>query len=441
MQFLFLVVGLLLGCLVAWLYLRSKFGSENAKLEERNVLLAQNHEDSTKQLAQERERARKAEIELEGWKADYDNLQIRLKEQKQEVDQLQEKFKIEFKNIANDLLEDKSRRFTEQNRQNIDEILKPLNQKLKDFEAKVEKTHNETLEKNAGLIQQIVNLKEMNQQMSEEARNLTRALKGDTKTQGGWGEVILESILEKSGLIKGREYISQTRFLTEEGRRVQPDVIIKLPDDKKIIIDSKVSLIDYEKFISAEDDVEKQVCLKAHVQCIRKHIKLLSEKNYQNIYDTSPDFVLMFVAIEPAFGLALQTDNTLFQEALEKNIVVISPTTLLATLRTIASMWKQEYQNQNVREIALQAGSLYDKFVGLLSDLEDVGRRMKSSQDAYNEAMTKLTGKDNLLRKVERLKELGAENSKVIPQKWLDKAETEKEEDVEVKQPQKELFQ
>jgi len=288
------------------------------------------------------------------------------------------------------------------------------------------------------LIQQIVSLKELNQQMSEEARNLTRALKGDTKTQGSWGEIILESILEKSGLVKGREYIIQQRFLTEEGRRVQPDVIIKLPQEKRIIIDSKVSLIDYDKFVAAEDELERQVHLRNHVQSIRRHIKQLSEKNYQNIYDTSPDFVLMFLPIEPAFAVALQTDNTLFQEALEKNIVVISPTTLLATLRTIASMWKQEHQNQNVKEISKQAGGLYDKFVGLLHDLEEVGKKIKSSQDAYTDAMTKLTGQGNLLRRVEKLKELGAETNKTIPKKWLEKSQVEEIEEAEEKQ--KELF-
>lgn len=438
MQFIFLLVGIVLGGIFTWLYLRSKFVSENAKLEERNILLAQNHEVITKQVDTERERARKAENELSALRADYENLQVRLNEHKQEVEQLQERFKTEFKNIASELLEDKSKKFTEQNKQNMDQILSPLKDRLKDFEKKVDDTHKESLEKNAGLIQQIVHLKEMNQQMSDEARNLTRALKGDTKAQGTWGEVILESILEKSGLTKGREYIVQTSFLTDDGRRVQPDVIINLPEGKKIIIDSKVSLVDYEKFTSSEHETEKQSHLRNHVQSVRRHIKLLGEKNYQNIYNTSPDFVLMFIAIEPAFGVALQTDNTLFQEALEKNIVVISPTTLLATLRTIASMWKQEYQNQNVREIARQAGSLYDKFASLLSDLEDIGKRIKSSQDAYADAMTKLTGKDNLLRKVERLKELGAETSKTIPQKWLDKAETEKGE--EEKLPLKELF-
>ncbi|MDZ4844922.1 MAG: DNA recombination protein RmuC [Chitinophagales bacterium] len=438
MEILFLLIGLVIGCALAWLFLRSKFTEEIGRLSERNNLLSDNQEATSNQLEKERQQSRAAENELAKMTVSYENLQTKLSEQKKEVELLQEKFKIEFQNIANQLLEDKSKKFTEQNKQNMDEILSPLKERLKDFEKKVDDTHKETLLKNEGLIHQIKNLKELNQQMSEEARNLTRALKGDTKAQGTWGEVILESILEKSGLTKGREYTVQASFLTEDGRRVQPDVIINLPEGKKVIIDSKVSLVDYEKFTSNENETEKQLHLRAHVQSVRRHIKLLSEKNYQNIYDASPDFVLMFIPIEPAFGLALQTDNTLFQEALEKNIVVISPTTLLATLRTIASMWKQEYQNQNVREIARQAGSLYDKFVSLLSDLEDIGKRIKSSQDAYADAMTKLTGKDNLLRKVERLKELGAESSKTIPQKWLDKAETEKGE--EEKLPLKELF-
>jgi len=430
---------LLAGGLLAWFLLRSKFESEIARLTERNNHSEQNRGVLETQLSQERERLRTSENELARLSADYENMQSRLGEQRKEAEQLQERFKTEFKNIASELLEDKSKKFTEQNRQNMDEILNPLKDRLKEFESKVENTHKEALEKNAGLIQQIVHLKEMNQQMSEEARSLTRALKGDTKAQGSWGEVILESILEKSGLVKGREYIVQTRFLTEEGKRVQPDVIIKLPEEKRIIIDSKVSLTDYEKCSAADNEQEKQAHLRNHLQSVRRHLKFLSEKNYQHIYDTSPDFVLMFIPVEPAFGMALQADNTLFQEALEKNIVIISPTTLLATLRTIASMWKQEYQNQNVREIAKQAGALYDKFASLLSDLEEIGKKIRLSQDAYADAMTKLTGQGNLLRRVEKLKELGAETTKSIPQKWLDRAEAEKPD--ESKEPQKELFQ
>ena len=436
MTFIYIALAFILGGILAWFFSRSKFDGTLGKLEERNSLLTTNLEETSRQLDNERLTSRKAENELARLNADHQNLQTRFNENKSEIEQLQEKFKTEFQNIANQLLEDKSRKFTEQNRQNMDEILKPLKDRLKDFETKVDNTHKESLEKNAGLIQQILHLKELNIQMSDEARNLTRALKGDTKAQGGWGEMILESILEKSGLTKGREYSVQASFVMEDGRRVQPDIIINLPEKKKIIIDSKVSLTDYEKLIGAENDEEKHLYLKNHILSVRRHIKLLGEKNYQNIYDSSPDFVLMFIPIEPAFGLALQSDNTLFQEALEKNIVIISPTTLLATLRTIASMWKQEYQNQNVREIAKQAGSLYDKFAGLLNDLEEVGKKIKSSQDAYSDAMTKLTGRDNLLRKVEKLKALGAETSKSIPQKWLDKAEVENVED-ESENPQK----
>ncbi len=437
MEIVFLFIGLILGGLITWFFMRSKFEGTISKLEERNTLLSEGLDGINIQLEKERQLFREADNKNSRLSADYQNLQTRLQEQKQEVEKLQDQFKSEFKNIANELLEDKSKKFTEQNKQNIDEILKPLREKLTDFERKVEDTNKEAIDRNSRLIQQLHNLKELNQQMSEEAKNLTKALKGDTKAQGAWGEVILESILEKSGLTKGREYIIQQRFLTEEGRRVQPDVIIKLPEDKRIIIDSKVSLVDYEKFTAGENEEERQTHLRNHIQSIRRHIKQLGEKNYQHIYEHSPDFVLMFIPIEPAFGIALQTDNTLFQEALDKNIVVISPTTLLATLRTIASMWKQEYQNQNVREIAKQAGALYDKFAGLLADLEEIGKKIKSTQDAYSNAMTKLTGQGSLLRRVEKLKELGAENTKTIPQKWLDRTITENE---DVKEAQKELF-
>jgi DNA recombination protein RmuC len=270
----------------------------------------------------------------------------------------------------------------------------------------------------------------MNQQMSQDAQNLVKALKGDSKAQGDWGEIQLERILERSGLRKGEEYSIQETFITQDGRK-RPDVIINLPDEKKIIIDSKVSLVDYERFVSAEAEEDKNVNLKAFINSVRKHIKDLSEKQYQNLFDAgSLDFVLMFIPIEPAFSLAIQFGENLYVDAYDKNIVIVSPSTLLATLRTIANIWKQEYQNRNVLEIAKQSGALYDKFVGFVDDLLNVGNRIDQAKSGYVDAMKKLSeGRDNLVGKAERIKKLGAKTSKSLPQSVLNRAEIEDEND------------
>ncbi len=260
--------------------------------------------------------------------------------------------------------------------------------------------------------------------MAREATNLTNALKGETKTMGNWGEIILESILEKSGLVRGREYTVQETRISDEGKKLQPDVIIYLPENKCIIIDSKVSLIAYEKYVSCDNDNEKLFALREHIASIKKHIKELSAKNYQNIYNiTTLDFVLLFMPVEPAFSLAVQNDMELFNEAFEKNIVIVSPTTLLATLRTIQSLWRQEKQNINAIEIARQTGALYDKFQGLINDLIELGKRMNTMQNSYENAMKKLyTGKGNLIGSVENIKKLGAKTSKSLPQSLVERA-------------------
>ncbi len=268
-------------------------------------------------------------------------------------------------------------------------------------------------------------LKDMNQQITQEAKNLTQALKGQTKTQGNWGEFILESILEKSGLEKGREYYVQESFTSESGRRFQPDIIIKLPENKSIVVDSKVSLVSYERYISSDSENEKQNALREHINSIRSHVKNLSSKNYQNLYQLeSLDFVLMFMPIEPAFALAVQTDASLFNDAFEMNIVIVSPTTLLATLRTITSIWRQENQNKNALEIARQSGALYDKFVGFTEDLISIGKKMDDAKNTYSSAMNKLVdGSGNLVRRVQRIKELGAKTAKQLPNSLLDRAD------------------
>jgi DNA recombination protein RmuC len=350
--------------------------------------------------------------------------QEKLDNQQQEIASIREKFTLEFKAIANELLEDKSKRFTEQNQLQLDQLLGPLRERLKDFEQKVDSTHKESIEKHASLFNELKNLKELNQHMSEEARKLTQALKGESKTQGNWGEVILERILERSGLTRNQEYKVQESVTTEEGRRLQPDITILLPDQKYLIIDSKVSLLDYERYNSATDEQEKVQALKRHLQSLRNHIKQLSEKKYEQLYQQgSPDFVLLFVPIEPAFNLAVQQDAELFGDAFERNIVLVSTSTLLATLRTVASLWRQEKQTQNAQEIARQAANMYDKFVDFSNDLIKVGMQLDSTQKTYTEAMKKLSdGKDNLVRKTERLRELGAKGAKQIDSRLLDRS-------------------
>ena len=422
----FIIIGLILGYAIAHFRLT---GRQN-RLEERNENLVHQLDETESELKDARQSANHAEKELTRMETEYKNLKQRLDEQKQEMKELQERFKDEFENLANKILEEKSKKFTEQNKEKLDQLLKPLGEKLEEFKSKVEETHKEDIKGRASLEEHLRNLKELNQQMSEEAKNLTKALKGESKAQGSWGELILQRILEKSGLTKGREYEIQESLTTENGQRLQPDVVVKLPDEKKIIIDSKVSLTAYERYISSEEEENQQQALRQHVASLRSHVKGLSNKNYQQLYGgKSPDFVLMFVPIESAFGLALQQDSELYYEAFDKNIVIVSPSTLLATLATIHSVWKQEYQTKNAMEIAKRGGRLYDKFVNFVESLEEIGKRIRQTQESYDTAMGQLsTGQGNLVRQVEMLRELGADTSKQIPGELTERAEPEENE-------------
>jgi DNA recombination protein RmuC len=352
------------------------------------------------------------------------SLLFQLSEQKEALGILNQKMQLEFENLANKILDEKAKKFTDQNQQNLTQILSPLKERIKDFEDKVQRHYDEENREKASLKQQITMLHELNQKMSTDAQNLTKALKGDTKTQGNWGEFILESILEKSGLQKDREFTVQASMVGEEGKRYQPDVLIHLPESKVLIIDSKVSLVAYEKFISSDDEAFMQLALKEHLQSIRNHLKGLSDKKYQQLqFGKTLDFVLMFVPIEPAFAMAVQHDGQLFNEAFEKNIVIVSPTTLLATLRTVASIWKQEKQTRHAIEIASKAGDLYDKFHGFIEDMIDLGKRMDASKSTYENAMKRLsTGRGNVIRQVEELKRIGANASKQLPSGLIDRA-------------------
>ncbi|MGJ8593471.1 MAG: DNA recombination protein RmuC [Aquaticitalea sp.] len=361
--------------------------------------------------------------ELTRKQAEFENLFEKNREQKAEVEKLQEKFTKEFENLANKILDEKSNKFTVQNKENIDAILKPLQDKIQNFEKRVEETNKEDISRTADLRREIIGLKDLNEQMSKETTNLTKALKGDTKMQGNWGELILERVLERSGLKKDSEYFVQQSFTNDDGRRVMPDVIIHLPGDKKLVVDSKVSLIAYERYINELDDSNKPTHLKNHLISIRKRVSELGEKNYHQLYEMeSPDFVLLFIPIESAFAIASMEYPALYSDAFEKNIIIVTPTTLLAVMKTIDSMWQNEKQKANAIEIATQAGRLYDSFVNLTDELVKVGNQIGTVQKSYESAMVKLTGKGNLIKRVENLKTLGAKASKEQNEKLLKRA-------------------
>lgn len=430
MEILFILVGLLVGGLVGWLISKSSLagGLQDAKTrllveQEKSKSLLDQLETGKKILESEREKILDLTNSLAAAEADYRNLEEKLEERKEEAQELQKKFADQFKNLANEIFEEKSKKFTDQNKSNIFDLLKPLGEKIVEFEKRVEETHKDTISRNSALREQLENLQRLNVQMTKEAENLTRALKGDSQTQGAWGEFILESILEKSGLERDREYSIQESFTTAEGR-LRPDVIIRLPENRHVVIDSKVSLTAYNSFINAQTEEEKVIALKAHLISIRQHMKGLSEKNYQNISDQSLDFVIMFIPIEPAYILAIQSEKNLYEEALQRRIVFVSPTLLIPSLQLIKNVWKQEYQNRHVLDIANKAGDLYDKFVGFTEDLITLGRHMDSSKKMYEESMKKLSvGSGNLVRRTEELKKLGAKASKSIDGKLLSRSD------------------
>ena len=428
------VIALFIGIYIGKILFSANAKSERAALEEKNNGLSFQIEELKTQLVtsnSEKEIIRTEKeainIQLSKKENDFENLWERNKEQKDEVEKLQEKFTKEFENLANKILEEKSTKFTEQNKENMKNILSPLQEKIQLFEKKVDDTHKESIDYHAALRQQIIGLTDMNAQMSKETLNLTKALKGDSKMQGNWGELVLERVLEKSGLEKDREYYVQQSHTAVDGNRVFPDVVINLPDGKKMIVDSKVSLTAYEKYINEEDDSLKNGYLKEHVSSIKRHVEQLGEKNYHDLYEIeSPDFVLLFIPIEPAFAMALNEDTTLYNKAFEKNIVIVTPSTLLATLRTIDSMWANQKQQENAMEIARQAGALYDKFQGFVDDLIKIGKKIDESKTEYGAAMNKLVeGKGNLITSVEKLKKMGAKAKKALPESILKRADND----------------
>ncbi len=430
---LILVAALVAGAL-AHVVTRLKFEKISTALEERLRSGEQERAERERmqnelevELRASRESLEGLRMELTRKDSELIHQQERMSEQQQEVEKLQEKFTKDFEILASKILEEKSDKFTAKNKENMELILNPLQEKIKSFEKKVEDTHKESLERQSALREQIFGLAKLNEQMSKDAVNLTRALKGDSKKQGDWGEMQLETLLEKAGLQKEIHFSTQGGYRDEDDRLKKPDFIINLPENKHLIIDSKVSLTGYERFFSAEDELQEQAGLKAHVQSLQKHIRELGSKNYADLYGiNSPDYVIMFVPVEPALMIALQQDSNLYLEALDKNVVIVSTSTLLATLSTVASIWKQEDQKRNVLEIARQAGALYDKFEGLVQDLLRVGKQINASQESYKSAMGKLTeGRGNLISRVENLKALGAKTKKALPDNLLERAREE----------------
>ena len=351
-------------------------------------------------------------------------LEESLDKEKKRINEQSEQNKIQFENLANEILEKKSEKFVELNKTNIDQILNPLGKKIAEFEKSVQEKYEKEIEGRTSLKEQIEQLTGLNQQISQDATNLTNALKGDSKTRGNWGELQLEVLLENSGLEKDVNFEMRPTFESENGKRTQPDCIVKIPDGKHYVIDSKVSLVAYENYVSSEDEKEKEKFLKEHIQSMKKHISDLSSKDYSSIHSIdSIDYVFMYVPIQPAWSVATLSDRDLSTIALDKNILLVDGTHLLLLMKIISWMWTQDKQSKNTEEIARQGGALYDKFCNFVEDLQGVGKSIKQTNDKYDEALKKLSeGKDNLIRKTERIKELGSKTKKTLPKELLDDA-------------------
>jgi DNA recombination protein RmuC len=382
----------------------------NAVAEEQLRAKSEELQDLNQKLEYHTQKLLENAVEIERRHTENRHLNEKLLTQKEEIENLQKRLTVEFENIASRILKEKHVEITSANKEQIGQILNPLKEKIQLFEKKVDEAYDKELRDKISLREEVKKLTELNARVSEEANNLTKALKGDVKKQGNWGEIVLERVLERSGLTKGREYEREEVLEGDASQRQRPDVIIHLPENKHIIVDSKVSLIAYERYMAAEEENDKSRELKAHVQSLRAHVKELSEKNYQLAQNiNTPDFVLMFIPIEASFSLAVQADNELFAYAWERKIVIVSPTTLLATLRTISSIWRQENQTKNAQEIARLSGALYDKFIGFTEDLLKIKNNIDRASVAYEDAVKKMkTGNGNIIRTAEKIKELGA---------------------------------
>jgi len=436
---IFLLVGLMIGFVGAWFLAKFKFSRDVLTADELKTnyvskevsLNLEAQTDLVRDDLKEKEtELRKTEKELAATQEAFRNLEERLQTQQIDFQQLRQQSQVEFENIANRLLEEKSEKFVAQNQRQLHDVLRPLKEKVKDFEDNLEKKFIEEAKDLISLKKEIEQLRDLNLQLSDDAQNLVSALKGDNKTQGDWGEIRLEMLLEKAGLTKGIHYVTQASFKDHNRKDKRPDFIINLPEEKHLIIDCKVSLVAYERYFNAENETEKQQYLKQHCDSLRNHIRDLSSKNYQQLYQiNSPDYLILFVPIEPALSVAVAKESRLFLDALDKNIVLVTTSTLLATMRTVSFIWKQEKQKRSVLEIARQSGFLYDKFVNFVEDLKNIGVRLDSAQSAYHDAMNKLTDArrpgDTLIGKAQKIKELGAKSSKNLPKELVDKVKEE----------------
>ena len=432
MELIYLGIGFVLGGLVGYLLALVGQKSKVQLPSQEPTVLKAVHEVALQRIQKLEEQLETKEIEcldlskVIGEKEQtIAHQQNRLAEQYQQTLQLQEQLRLEFEATAQQLLEEKSKKFTAQNQDNLNALLQPLEQRLHEFKQQVAHFYGDESKERASLKAQIQHLTTLNQQMSTEAQNLTRALKGDNKVQGDWGELILERLLERAGLRAGTEYHTQNTYTNAEGRRQRPDLIVQLPNQKHLIIDSKMSLTAYERYSNADDPAVAQRALRDHLNSVRQHVRELSAKHYQRLPQLNTlDFVVLFVPLEAAYALTMQHDQELFFQAFEQSVLLVSPLTLLPTTKTIANLWQQEYQNRHAVEIAEKAGNLYDKFVGFIEDLEKVGERLTQAEQSYQEAFKKLhTGRGNLVRRASQLQQLGAKTSKQLPLRFLDEEE------------------
>ena len=436
------VLGLLLGAGLAWWWrqrtptqplhpewiaLKEQLATQSAHLQSKDEQASELRQQRD-QLERDLEGLRQREValtrELATLSTELDNERRHAQEKIQLLTQARETLSEQFRNLANDILEDKSRRFTETNATRLGELLGPLGVKIAEFQKKVEHAYDTEGRARSELAGQVKQLMELNQVLSADAKNLTQALKGSNKAQGNWGELILERVLEGSGLRKGHEYVVQESHTREDGSRAMPDVVIRLPDERFLVVDAKVSLVAYEQAATQEDEKLREVAIKRHVESLRAHIRGLSSKNYQQIYDIrSLDFVMLFIPVEPAFMMAIAHDPELFMEAWNRQVLLVSPSTLLFVLRTVEHLWRQEAQSRNAQDIASRGAELYDKLVGFVEDLDQLGERLRQAQTSYDKARGKFsTGRGNLVRQAEMLRELGLRPTKTLPSAWAESA-------------------
>ena len=434
MEIAYLIIGLFTGIIIGVLYSKTKTDKIHPSIDTSQYVSKELYQSEKIRIEKIETDNRIKQEQIGNLKADVssrdttiENLNHKIKEEGERLLKQQKQLESQFENMANKILEQKSEKFAQQNQKNIDQILKPLGVKIKSFEESIEDKYVKDQESRAGLAKQISMLQIANQKISQDAVNLTNALKGDSKVQGDWGELQLEVLLEKSGLKKEVHFRTQNSEKDEDGKEKRPDCIIDLPDDKNLIIDSKVSLTSYEQYSNAETEEERKQYLKKHIDSIKNHIRDLGTKDYPKLYSiNSPDYVLMFVPIEPALITALQEDAEIFNLGLSKNIILVSTSTLMAPMRTVSFIWQQENQKKNVLEIARQSGALYEKFCGFVTDLEGVGKAIDTATKKYESAYGKLyDGRGNLVTSVEKIKKLGAKTTKSISRELLDKSETE----------------